>query len=57
MTSKLLTDTIKRMKLRPAAPYPTEQRAFEVECFDARQMILAWRRAQDKSQQLKPKGK
>ena len=44
--SKLLSDRIKDLHLRPNAPYPSEQLRDKQEAKDAHDMILQWRRSQ-----------
>ena len=44
--SKLLSDRIKDLHLRPNAPYPSEQLRDRQEAKDAHDMILQWRRSQ-----------
>lgn len=50
LRTELLSESVKRLHLKPNSPYPTETKAFTEECDDSRQMILAWRRAQEKVQ-------
>lgn len=44
--TKLLSDRIKDLHLRPNAPYPSEQLRDRQEAKDAHDMILQWRRSQ-----------
>lgn len=44
--TKLLSDRIKDLHLRPNAPYPSEQLRDRQEAKDAHDMILQWRRTQ-----------
>lgn len=50
MRTKLLSEKIETMRLRPNAPYPREELEFDKECFDHREMIKSWQRAQQRVQ-------
>jgi hypothetical protein len=46
MRTAILTDKVRHMALDPQAKYPAEKVAFTKECFDMREMIKSWQRAQ-----------
>lgn len=46
MRSKLLSESIKELKLNLHAPYPWQAKQQESDAFDVREMIKEWRREQ-----------
>lgn len=44
--SKLLSDRIKDLHLRPNAPYPSEELRNQEEAKDVRDMVKKWRKTQ-----------
>ena len=48
MRTALLTDKVKHMILKHDAPFPTEKAAFDKGCFDMKEMIKSWQRAQQR---------